>query len=184
MLSRRDISLLLNSRDADAPQSVTGFPQSNVMMMQAGLPAIDAASSTASSAEGEAYVMTTLADGAVSLESGLIKVYNPWTSPILPERIFSAYVVDELAIVAEPQRSFVCFTPAGGIPARASAVISSASCDIYEVDVVGAVTSLVDSTIDLDVFNFSETAIGGSVYITAKYYDGIFIADAEDCPAS
>lgn len=80
-------------------------------------------------------------------------------------------------------------TPASGIPARSGDTISAALCYMYEETVVTATTKTVDQFFVPSgdawkeyVYNFSETAVAGSVLIGIAYTrDGTLFCIWEDC---
>jgi hypothetical protein len=70
-------------------------------------------------------------------------------------------------------------TPVGGIAARSSTTVYSASCDVFSI--VGS--TLTDTTENIDVFNISLGSVNGEIFGTAKreYATGKWIIDLEDC---
>ena len=75
-------------------------------------------------------------------------------------------------------------TPSGGIAARSGTTCGSAACTPYYIDSSGVINELTDNSgtsQTVTVYNVFGSAIGGSVYITAKRVYGVLVADAEDC---
>ena len=71
------------------------------------------------------------------------------------------------------------YTPAGGIPARASLTMGSATCDLYDCNSSGV---LSDSTDDITIYNMASTAVAGSTHIlAAKNSSGLYVCIVEDC---
>ena len=74
-------------------------------------------------------------------------------------------------------------TTASGIPAATGTTtrtMGSASCDLYFSDSSGVIN---DSSIDIDLYNFSSTAVGTSRFVLASRNEkGLWVVTAEDCP--
>lgn len=71
------------------------------------------------------------------------------------------------------------YTPAGGIPARASLTMGSATCDLYDSNSSGV---LSDSTQNITVYNMASTAVAGNTHIVAaKNTAGLYVCIVEDC---
>ena len=82
----------------------------------------------------------------------------------------------------KPRGSIVCgifMTPAAGIVARAGTTAGKALCVQYRISSVGVLSAISGSSVS--VKNIFGSSIGGSVYITAKKVNGVWVADAEDC---
>jgi hypothetical protein len=75
-------------------------------------------------------------------------------------------------------------TTGSGIPGATGTSIRTmqfASCDLYFSDNLGVIG---DTLIDIDIFNFSSTAVGASRFVLASRNDaGLWVVTAEDCPA-
>ena len=71
------------------------------------------------------------------------------------------------------------YTPAGGIPARSSLTMGSASCDLYNSNSSGV---LSDSGSNITVYNMASGAVAGSTHImAAKNRAGLYVCIVEDC---
>ena len=71
------------------------------------------------------------------------------------------------------------YTPAGGIPARSSLTMGSATCDLYDSTTGGV---LSDSGDNITVYNMASAAVAGSTHIiAAKNQAGIYVCIVEDC---
>lgn len=72
-------------------------------------------------------------------------------------------------------------SPSGGIPARSSLTMGSASCDVY-LSSSGGVLS--DSSTNETVYNMASSAFGNSTHgIAARNDAGLWVAIVEDCGA-
>lgn len=72
-------------------------------------------------------------------------------------------------------------SPAGGIPARSTLTMGSASCDLYNSSSGGV---LSDSGTNVTVYNMSDVAFGASRHgVAIKNAAGLYIAIVEACPA-
>lgn len=82
---------------------------------------------------------------------------------------------------------FIYKTPAGGIPARTGTTPGTADCTPFFINSSGDLEEMLDNdgnTQTHEIINIFQSAIGASVYITAKRVFNALIADAEDCPAA
>lgn len=71
------------------------------------------------------------------------------------------------------------YTPSGGIPARSSLTMGSASCDLYESSTGGV---LSDSGSNITVYNMASGAVAGNTHIIASKNEiGIYVCIVEDC---
>lgn len=70
-------------------------------------------------------------------------------------------------------------SPSGGIPARSSLTMGSASCDVY-TSTSGGVLS--DSGTNVTVYNMASSSFAGSTHgVAMKNAAGIYVAIVEDC---
>jgi hypothetical protein len=81
--------------------------------------------------------------------------------------------------VEEPNQTAIAQTSSGGIPARSGSTAGSASCTVCYLS-SGSLSSTGSS---ITVYNWSQTAVGGSKYITIKQLGltSDWVVDAEDC---
>ena len=81
--------------------------------------------------------------------------------------------------------SAVFFTGTGGIPPMAGSTPGSDKCNSVEWDSsTGMIVVNTNSEDDKDVYNVFSQPVGGNVFITAKFWNGIWLVDAEDCPST
>lgn len=99
----------------------------------------------------------------VSKDCGLTLQWSPF-GPIL------GYIAPRQALIAK--------TPSGGIAAMSGTTPGSATCRIWNRGPTGA---LVDSLVDVTVYNMSGSAVAGTKYIQAKRIDGVLWVDVESC---
>lgn len=116
-------------------------------------------------------------------------VASSWTVAAQSDGMFTAVGAD--AITTSISKIFVggatggkvvhAYTPGGGIAARSSLTMGSASCDLYDCSSSGV---LSDSGTNITVYNFASNAIAGSTHILAELNTaGLYVAIAEDCGA-
>lgn len=70
-------------------------------------------------------------------------------------------------------------SPSGGIPARSSLTMGSASCDLYDSSSAGV---LSDSGTNITVYNMATSAFAGSTHgVAMRNRAGLWVAIVEDC---
>lgn len=71
------------------------------------------------------------------------------------------------------------YTPSGGIPARSTLTMGSATCDLYDCSSGGV---LSDSGDNATIYNMASSAVAGSKHIVASRNSaGLLVAIVEDC---
>lgn len=82
-------------------------------------------------------------------------------------------------LVVQPNQTAIALTSSGGISARSGTTAGYASCTVCYL-ASGVLTTTGSS---VTVYNWSQTAVGGSKYITIKQIGltGDWVVDAEDC---
>lgn len=104
-------------------------------------------------------------------------------SPSDGDRLVSLITTGETPVQA-PQRRVShplihCKTQGGGIPARATLTMGSASCDRYDCSSAGV---LSDSGDDVTVYNMASSAVAATTHIIAAYNSaGLLVCVVEDC---
>lgn len=85
----------------------------------------------------------------------------------------------EIVVQARNQTVWHAYTPSGGIPARSTLTMGSASCDVYACSTAGV---LSDSGRNVTVYNFASSDVAGSTHILIEKNNvGLWICIAEDC---
>ena len=123
-------------------------------------------------------------DDSTYLDSVWVKVCRSLSGNYYPEdSLVVVILIYRKWYILDLKGGRIFRTPSNGIPGRSGTTLGSADCESYSIDGVELVRRKDPDDQDLSetVLHLGTTPVGGSAYIQAKWIDGHWVADMEDC---